>query len=140
MSGIHFDILRNGNILFSLVQVKDVTTKVQQMLPTNDEVFQYQPYNFIYKVKSNRKSDFAFYNEASTARPIKHQTPKDFKFHEDIATSVKTQLTELHRSFSTLKVLLFTIQFPLDKGAMKTFQISLEGKRSKIYNFCSICN
>ena len=71
MSSIHFDILRNGNILFSVVQVKDVTTKVQQMLPTNDEAFQYQPYNFIYKVKSNRRSDFASYNEASTARPIK---------------------------------------------------------------------
>ena len=88
----------------------------------------------IYKVKSNKKSDFASYNEASTC-PIKHQTSKDFKLHEDIATSVNLQLTEPHRSFSTLKVLLFTIQFPLDKGAMKTFQISLEGKRSKIYNF-----
>ena len=105
------------------------------MLLTINETFRYQPWNFIYKVKSNYKSDFASYNEASTARPIKHQTFKDFKLHEDIATSVNLQLTELHRSFSALKVLLFTIQFPLDKGAMKTFQISLEGKGSKIYNF-----
>ena len=54
---------------------------------------------------------------------------------KNIETSVKTQLPELHRSFSKLKVLLFTIQFPLDKGAMKIFQISLYGEKIKIYNF-----
>ena len=51
--------------------------------------------------------------------------PISFTVYEDITASVKTQLTELHRSYSKVKCLLVITEIPLDEEYLRPLQLRL---------------
>ena len=137
MPGIDFGILYNRSTSLSVDQMKDSATKIQQLLLPIYKTFRYQTYNFIWDPKSKKHSGFKSYSESTFLIQILSyvKRPISLGVYEDIAVSVKTQLTELHRSFSKVKFLLVVTEIPLDEEALRRFQVSFYGEKINIYNF-----
>ena len=95
---MHFGILYKRSTSLSVDQMKDAVTKIQQLLLPIDKKFRYQSYNFIWDPESKNYSGFKSYSESTFVSQILDyvKRPISFRVYEDIAVSVKTQLTELH--------------------------------------------
>ena len=115
----------------------DVATKIQQLLLPIYKTFRYQSYNFIWNPKSKKHSGFKSYSEKTFLSQIQNyvKRPISFTVYEDITASVKTQLTELHRSYSKVKCLLVITEIPLDEEDLRPLQLSFYGEKINIYNF-----
>ena len=117
--------------------MKDAASKIRQLLLPIYKTFRYQSYNFIWNPKSPEKSGFKSYSEVNFVKQIRNYVnrPISLRVYEDIAVSLKTQLTELHRSFSKVKFLLVITKIPLDEEALRPHQVSFYGEKINIYNF-----
>ena len=137
LPGIDFGILYNRSVSLSDDQMTDAATKIQQLLLPIYKAFRYQSYNFIWNPKSKKHSGFKSYSEKTFVSQIQNylKRPISFRVYEDIAASIKTQLTELHRSFSKVKYLLVITEIPLDEESLRPLQVSFYGEKINIYNF-----
>ena len=137
LPGIDFGILYNRSVSLSDDQMTDVATKIQQLLLPIYKTFRYQSYNFIWNPKSKKHSGFKSYSVKTFLSQIQNyvKRPISFTVYEDITASVKTQLTELHRSYSKVKCLLVITEIPLDEEALRPLQLSFYGEKINIYNF-----
>ena len=135
--GIDFGILYNRSASLSDDQMKDTASKIQELLLPIYKTFRYQSYNFIWNPKSPKNSGFKSYSEVNFVRKILNYVnrPIRLRVYEDIVASVKTQLTEVHRSFSKVKFLLVITKIPLDEEALRSHQVSFYGEKINIYNF-----
>lgn len=135
--GIDFGILYNRSVSLSDDQITDVAAKIQQLLLPIYKTFRYQSYNFIWNPKSKKHSGFKSYSEKTFLSQIQNyvKRPISFTVYEDITASVKTQLTELHRSYSKVKCLLVITEIPLDEEYLRPLQLSFYGEKINIYNF-----
>ena len=96
-----FGILYKRSTSLSVDQMKDAVTKIQQLLLPIYKTFRYQSCNFIWDPESKNYSGFKSYSESTFVNQILDyvKPPMSFRVYKDVAVSVKTQLTELHRSF-----------------------------------------
>ena len=85
-----------------------VTLKSKRLLLKIYKAFPLQSYNFIWRSRSNRHTDFASFNEVTFKNQIEEYVKRQISFdaYRHIAASIKTELTELHRSFAKIKVFL----------------------------------
>ena len=137
MPGVDFGILYSPNTALPQDQVNKVTLKSKQLLLKIYKAFPLQSYNFIWSPRSNRHTGFASFNEVTFKNEIEDYVKRQISFdaYRHIAASIKTELTELHRSFAKIKVFLVITQSPLNEEILKTLQMSVYVEKINLYNF-----
>ena len=108
MPGVDFGILYSPNTALPQDKVNKVTLKSKQLLLKIYKAFPLQSYNFIWSPRSNRHTGFASFNEVTFKNQIEDYVKRQISFdvYRHTAASIKTELTELHRSFAKIKVFL----------------------------------